>query len=66
MARYVFRESRDYAFRSCWKNIISFLKGPVVETTKDTFISSEYHYEIPLFRKDTFSSEDDAASPDDK
>lgn len=59
-------EKDDYAFRSCWKNIISFLKGPVVETTKDTFISSEYHYEIPLFRKDTFSSEDDAASSDDK
>lgn len=59
-------EKDDCAFRSCWKNIISFLKRPVVETTEDTFISSEYHYETPLFRKDTSSSDDDAASPDDK
>lgn len=59
-------ERDDSAFRSCWRNIISYLKGNVVETTEDTFISSEYHYKIPLFRKDTFSSDDDAVSPDDK
>jgi hypothetical protein len=59
-------EKDDCAFRSCWKNIISFLKGRVVETTEDTFISSEYHHEIPLLRKDMSSSDDDAASPDDK
>lgn len=59
-------EKDDSAFRSCWRNIISYLEGRVVETTEDTFISSEYHYKIPLFRKDTFSSDDDAASPDDK